>query len=383
MAGERPGSQRSGFPRCLWRRRSIGLQSAALLAGPHGREAARKPLPSSLPTGWPAADRIAHSLGIGADDDRRLVAAVESVIYSRLHAEKDTRVDSTALQAGILKLLRVRELRVAQRAIKLAIVDGTLVGDEPAGYQAFGCAVMEKFLATTFQGLLSLPVPEQDQGGGATPVHDAILSFEQANEIYLNTEQQSAVEMAMSQRLSVLKGGAGVGKTMVLKAIGAVVAARNGRVVQMALAGRAAQKIREATRREAFTITAVLNQLKQGRLALGDNDLVVIDESSMLDLILVYRLMRTLPQRVRLLLVGDPFRLLPIGPGLVFHMLAGSDAVPQQELTKSSPGRGQPHSGARARDPPRARSSLRFLRRSRARSGVHRSRKPPHPAHRR
>ena len=58
-------------------------------------------------TGWPAADRIAHSLGIGADDDRRLVAAVESVIYSRLHAEKDTRVDSAALQAGILKLLRV------------------------------------------------------------------------------------------------------------------------------------------------------------------------------------------------------------------------------------------------------------------------------------
>jgi len=285
-------------------------------------------------TGWPAADRIAHSLGIGADDDRRLVAAVESVIYSRLHAEKDTRVDSTALQAGILKLLRVRELRVAQRAIKLAIADGTLVGDELAGYQAFGCAVMEKFLATTFQGLLSLPVQEQDQGGGATPVHDAILSFEQANEIYLNTEQQSAAEMAMSQRLSVLKGGAGVGKTMVLKAIGAVVAARNGRVVQMALAGRAAQKIREATGREAFTITAVLNQLKQGRLALGDNDLVVIDESSMLDLILVYRLMRALPQRVRLLLVGDPFQLPPIGPGLVFHMLAGSDAVPQQELTQ-------------------------------------------------
>ena len=283
-------------------------------------------------TGWVAADRIAHSLGIGADDDRRLVAAVESVIYSRLHAEKDTRVDSTALQVGILKLLRVRELRVAQRAIKLATADGTLVGDERTGYQAFGCAVMEKFLAAKFQKLLSLQVPEQD--GGATPVHDAILPFEQANASHLNAEQRSAVEMAMSQRLSVLKGGAGVGKTMVLKAIGAVVEAKKGRVVQMALAGRAAQRIRDATGREAFTITAVLNQLKQGRLALGDNDLVVIDESSMLDLILVYRLMRALPQRVRLLLVGDPFQLPPIGPGLVFHMLAGSDAVPQQELTQ-------------------------------------------------
>jgi exodeoxyribonuclease V alpha subunit len=102
----------------------------------------------------------------------------------------------------------------------------------------------------------------------------------------------------------------------------------------MALAGRAAQRIREATGRGAFTITAVLNQIKRGRLVLGDDDLVVIDESSMLDLILLYRLMRALPQRLGLLLVGDPFQLPPIGPGLVFHVLAKSGSVPQQELTQ-------------------------------------------------
>ena len=102
----------------------------------------------------------------------------------------------------------------------------------------------------------------------------------------------------------------------------------------MALAGRAAQRMREATGREAFTITAVLNQIKQRRLTLGEDDLVVIDESSMLDVILVYRLMRALPEPVRLLLVGDPFQLPPIGPGLVFHILVDSRGVPQQELTQ-------------------------------------------------
>ena len=190
--------------------------------------------------GWPTADRIARSLGIGLDDDRRLIAAAESVIYTRLHVEKDTRMDTADLQDGILQLTRLREVQIAQRAIELATTEGTLVGDERTSYQAFGCAVMEKFLATKFQRLLSLRAPEQDRDGGITAVHDAIGSFEQANGIHLNTEQRSAVEMAMSHRLSVLKGGAGVGKTTLLKAIGAVAEARKGHIIQMALAGRAA-----------------------------------------------------------------------------------------------------------------------------------------------
>jgi exodeoxyribonuclease V alpha subunit len=285
--------------------------------------------------GWPAADRIANSLGICSGDDRRLVAAVESVAYTRLHAEKDTLVDAAALQSGILNLTHVHEVAAARHAIALATAEGALVGDDRTGYQVFGCAVMEKFLAAKFQELLLPLAPEQcHDGGAAAPVHDDIRSFEQANGINLNAEQRSAVQMAMSHRLSILKGGAGVGKTTVLKAICAAVEARNGRVVQMALTGRAAQRIREATGRDAFTITAVLNQIKRGRLVLGDDDLVVIDESSMLDLIVLYRLMRALPQRLRLLLVGDPFQLPPIGPGLVFHVLAKSGSVPQQELTQ-------------------------------------------------
>lgn len=285
-------------------------------------------------TGWSIAEKIAASLGVRWDDERRLVAAVESVVYARLHSEKDTQLDGAALYASILGLIGHRHTTVAQRAIELAAAEGTIVRNEIGGYQAFGCAVMERFVAAKFQELLSPRAPERDRGCTAAPVHDDILSFEQTNGIHLNAEQCSAVQMAVSHRLSVLKGGAGVGKTTVLKAICAVVEARNGRVVQMALAGRAAQRMREATGREAFTITAILNQIKGGRFTFGNDDLVVIDESSMLDLILVYRLMRSLPEPVRLLLVGDPFQLPPIGPGLIFHVLAETRGVPQQELTQ-------------------------------------------------
>ncbi len=284
--------------------------------------------------GWPTVDRIAGSLGIQWDDERRLVAAVESVIYARLHSQKDTRIDTAALQGGVLGLIGQRDPKAARRAIELAAVEGTIVGDEINGYQAFGCAVMERFLALRFQSLLASGMSQPGQHGNTETIQDDIVSFEQANGIRLNAEQRCAVRLAVTHRLSVLQGGAGVGKTTVLKVVCAVIEARRGRVIQMALAGRAAQRIREATGRDAFTITAVLNQIKQGRLTFGDDDLVVIDESSMLDVILVYRLIRMLPERVRLLLVGDPFQLAPIGPGLIFHVLADSCSMPQQELTQ-------------------------------------------------
>ena len=278
--------------------------------------------------GWPTVDRIASSLGMRRDDRHRLIAAVESVVYARLHAEKDTWIDGAALHAGVLALLGHHDPAATRRAVELAAAEGTIVGSEVDGYQAFGCAVMEKYLSLRFQTLIGSDT-RQD-----APRADDIVSFERANDIGLNQEQRSAVQMAVEQPFSVLHGGAGVGKTTVLKAVCAAVEARGGRVIQMALAGRAAQRIREATGRYAFTIAAVLNQIKQGRLAPGSDDLVVIDESSMLDVVLVYRLMRTLPERTRLLLVGDPFQLPPIGPGLIFHVLANSRDVPRQELTE-------------------------------------------------
>jgi len=284
--------------------------------------------------GWPTVDRIANLLGVRWDDQHRLAAAVESVIYARLHSEKDTRIDSVTLHAGVLALLGHRDPAVARRAIEIAVTEGTIVGNEIDGYQAFGCAVMERFLSMRFQTLIeSSARPDAPRENGSC-VEDNIVSFERTNNISLNREQRSAVQMAVQHPLSLVQGGAGVGKTTVLKAVCAAVEARGGRVIQMALAGRAAQRIREATGRDAFTITAVLNRIKQGRLTLGGDDLVVIDEASMLDVILVYRLMRALPERVRLLLVGDPFQLPPIGPGLIFHVVASSRWVPQQELTQ-------------------------------------------------
>ena len=105
-------------------------------------------------------------------------------------------------------------------------------------------------------------------------------------------------------------------------------------VLQMALSGRAAQRLREVTGRPASTISAFLLAAEQGSVHPESEPLVIIDESSMLDTPLMYSIVRALPARARLLLVGDPYQLPPIGFGLVFQVLAASPHIPKVDLVE-------------------------------------------------
>lgn len=284
---------------------------------------------------WPDVDRLALSVGIDVADERRLIAAAEASIYSRLDTAKDTLVTEQCLRKNIETLLRRSEEATLQRAIELACEDKSLVACAEGGYQALGCVVMERFL---MKRLREMACKKQRQlpllGGGTSRdnIDNLILGFEEEANIRLNTEQRLAIHMAVTEPLSLVKGGAGVGKTTVLKAVHHLVEATGGVVIQMALSGRAAQRMREATGRAAYTIIGFLNQLRSGKIKIGRSHLIIIDESSMLDLLLTYRIVRALPKAVRILFVGDPHQLPPIGPGLVFHIMAESLSLPMQEL---------------------------------------------------
>lgn len=290
-------------------------------------------------TGWTGVDRFARALGVEARDERRLIAAAEAAAYRRLDARKDTLNEEAALRADVRSLLRCANSDAAARqAVELAVDDGSLVGGPEAGYQPAGCMLMERYLTDCFAEMAASGARGQmrlfGSKGGAQEVDALISAFEGHESITLSAEQHAAVHMVLAENVSVLTGGAGVGKTTVLKAIGYAVEAFGGTVVQLALAGRAAQRMRETTGREAYTIAGFLNRVKQGKIGLGSRHLVIIDESSMLDLMLTYRVMRVMPKGTRLLLVGDPSQLPPIGPGLVFHVLAESRAVRVQRLVR-------------------------------------------------
>jgi exodeoxyribonuclease V alpha subunit len=150
----------------------------------------------------------------------------------------------------------------------------------------------------------------------------------------LTPEQRNAVKMGVREHVSILTGGAGVGKTTVLKALCFVLEQMGCNVIMTALAGRAAKRITELTGRNAMTIAACLQALRSRTLKIGFDAIVVIDEASMLDLPTLYRLARGLPDHVRLLFSGDPYQIPPIGFGLTFHLWADSGILPTVRLTQ-------------------------------------------------
>jgi len=280
-------------------------------------------------------DVMAKSLGIERDDPRRQVAAVEGCLYRRLD-EKHTLTAGEEVVRGVSSLLKARHISETQVAIERAVQDYAIMPYR-GGYQALGAAIMERTIAERFRSMLEGSTSRQRNlfsGSLQAVIADAVRKFEREHAVTLNDEQKAAVGMAVGHPLSVLTGGAGVGKTMVLKVIHEVCERTGTAVRQMALSGRATQRMREATGREAATIAKFLRESEGGKIDPDGSPLVIIDESSMLDLPLVFDIVRALPDFARLLFVGDPYQLPPIGFGLVFHVLAGSHSVPRIELTQ-------------------------------------------------
>jgi exodeoxyribonuclease V alpha subunit len=280
-------------------------------------------------------DAMSRSLGVEGDDPRRQMAAVEGYLYRRLDVKHTLTPEEDAIQ-GVLALLKSRDRADAQSAIGRAVMEGAVTSSQ-GGYQPLGAAVMERTIADRFRLMVSGSTGKQrnlfSDSLGAV-IADAVRKFEREHGVTLNAEQLAGVRMGVSHPLSVLTGGAGVGKTTVLKVIHEVSERTRSSVRQMALSGRAAQRMREATGREASTIAKFLREADEGKIDPRGDPLVIIDESSMLDLPLTFNLIRALPESARLLLVGDPYQLPPIGFGLVFHVLAGSPLVPRVELTQ-------------------------------------------------
>ncbi len=283
---------------------------------------------------WRSTEAAARQLGIQDDDERRLVGAVEASCAHRL-AAGDTWHDVDSLRDAVAHRLGLPR-KAADRALVLAVERGAVVRHAD-GFQLPGAWAMERFVAKRIVDMAAGRfVPAQRRiEYPLTPdeVHTALDQFDAARGYPLTQEQRSAVWMATTEPVSALLGGPGVGKTTVLRAVHAICARSHRTVHQAALSGRAAQRMAEATGRPASTIASLLARMETGALTLDDEPLLVIDESSMVDLGILYRLLARIPLGVRLLLVGDPGQLPPIGFGLVFHVLAVDSAVPRTTLT--------------------------------------------------
>ena len=283
---------------------------------------------------WASVDRVARQLGFARDDRRRLVGGVEAAVYDRLD-RKHTATPEARLLADVAARLGCGP-DGSRAALGEAVADGAVVGSE-AGYQPAGAAHMERFIEDRVREMSRPDGGRRDLLiGTATPADvDAYLDGASAGGAgALTSGQRDAVRLAMSGRFALLTGGAGVGKTTCLRAINATATHFGHHVVQLALAGRAAQRMADATGQPARTIASWLRAAMQGKADTGAHTLMVVDEASMLDLPTTYRLLFHVHRDARLLLVGDIAQLPPIGFGLVLHRLVGCAGVPQVELTE-------------------------------------------------
>ncbi|MFG2000733.1 AAA family ATPase [Spirillospora sp. NPDC048911] len=155
----------------------------------------------------------------------------------------------------------------------------------------------------------------------------------------LAAEQEEAVKLALTSKVAVLTGGPGCGKSFTVRSVVELAAAKKAKIVLVAPTGRAAKRLAELTGHEAATIHRLL-QLQPGGDAKYDRDkpldadLIVVDESSMVDLILANKLVKAIPRGAHLLLVGDVDQLPSVGAGEVLADLLNSEIVPRVRLTR-------------------------------------------------
>lgn len=281
---------------------------------------------------WRKTDSFARShFGVAEDDPRRLQAAVEEACYRTFSAGHTSVLSARLIVTleGILgaqtKTFRWRSL--VSTALSQGLSNGSFVIGHH-GVQPLGAMVMERAVAQAVAARLASQVPKllpKDD------IDELLLSYEKAERIELNEAQWEAVHLAAARPFALITGGAGVGKTTVLKGLYEIYDRAGMAVTQLALAGRAAKRMQEATGQPASTIANALRNLKEEDF--DDRCVVVVDEASMVDIITMSRLCELIGPAPRLVLVGDPAQLMPVGPGLVLHALAKVPEVPVAQLT--------------------------------------------------
>ena len=293
-------------------------------------------LASFLP--WAITDRVCRALGIEPDDSRRAVAAVESTLYRRLD-RNHTWMPRASAEAGAAKLLAGVAAPDGGPAGPWAVEHAVQAGGaEPFedGIQPMGAAAMEAFLAkelsrcaaeTPVSDLAMPPLADEE-------IEHAVAEYDRAQPHRLTGAQKAAIALVFRHRLTVLGGYAGSGKTTSLRGI-CELAERFGRdTVLIALSGRAAQRMAQSTGRPAMTIARFLKETSgEAAMRLDAGNILVIDEASMVDLPLLWQVVRRIGD-ASLVLVGDPAQLPPIGFGLTFHVLIEHPAVPKTILDR-------------------------------------------------
>jgi exodeoxyribonuclease V alpha subunit len=286
--------------------------------------------------GFRTADQIAAKLGI---EKTALIRVRAGVSFALAEAMDDGHcgLPEEELVALTQKLLEV-PAELITTGLALEVQDGTVVADDLDGRRCVFLAGLyhaEREIAERLRGLTV--------GKPPWPLIDAdkaVPWVEKRTQLALAKSQIEAARVALVSKVLVITGGPGVGKTTLVNSILKILLAKTLAIALCAPTGRAAKRLAESTGLEAKTIHRLLETdprtgaFRRNEESPLDCDLLVVDETSMVDVPLMRALLRALPVGAALLLIGDVDQLPSVGPGQVLADIIASGAVPVVRLTE-------------------------------------------------
>ncbi|PLW66174.1 ATP-dependent RecD-like DNA helicase [Streptomyces sp. SCUT-3] len=296
--------------------------------------------------GFLTADRIAQAVGIPHDSPQRVKAGLQYAL-SQSADQGHCYLPQEVLIADSVKLLQVDTGLVIDCLSELVEEEGVVRESVPA--PDGGDPVTAVYLVPFHRAELSLAgqvrrlltAAEDRMPAFAGVDWDRALAWlKERTGAELAPEQEQAVKLALTEKVAVLTGGPGCGKSFTVRSVVELARAKKAKVVLAAPTGRAAKRLAELTGAEASTVHRLL-ELKPGGDAAYDRDrpldadLVVVDEASMLDLLLANKLVKAVPPGAHLLFVGDVDQLPSVGAGEVLRdLLDDGGPVPAVRLTR-------------------------------------------------
>lgn len=290
--------------------------------------------------GFLTADKLAFNLGIQREDKRRIISGIDYALMQLCNnghccIPEMALVDKTAkiLQVNNQIIFTILKERIDNGSLNTEVVGGETLIYPPYLYYA------EKKVAMRLLQLQQATEPLSEDN-----LSLFIKVWEKDNQIQLAQKQKEAIKACLHHGVLVLTGGPGTGKTTVIKGILSILKVQGLKIRLAAPTGRAAKRLSETTGQKALTIHRLLeanNLAQDDNLQLGfskdiddqlDADVIILDEVSMVDIVLMHHFLNAVPDGCRIILVGDTDQLPAVGPGSVLKDIIRSQKIPAIRL---------------------------------------------------